>query len=96
MKAQKRLILTIVTVLGVLLAFVAPIAAQASITEITGTEVCHMFSPINPGTWTFPDGNVHVRGMVFLCRDESSDPRETGNIEVVMDANWDANMLGHL
>jgi len=94
MKPQKRLILTIVTVLGVLLAFAAPIAAQASITEITGTEVCHMFNPINPGTWTFPDGNVHVRGMVFLCRDESSDPRETGNIEVVMDANWDSNMLG--
>jgi hypothetical protein len=49
MKAQKRLILTIVTVLGVLLAFAAPIAAQASITEITGTEVPYVNPIIRHG-----------------------------------------------
>ncbi len=91
MKTQKRLILTIVTTLGVLLAFAAPLAAQASVTEDTGTEVC---TTTNEGIWTFPDGNVHVRGMESQCRGESSDPRNTGNNTVVMNANWDANGLG--
>ncbi len=94
MKTQKRLILTIVTVLGVLLVSAAPIAAQASITEFTGTEVCNIDNPINPGILTFPDGNLHVRGLVFLCRDESSDPRGTGYNTIVMNANVDANGLG--
>ncbi len=91
MNTQKRLILTIVTTLGVLLAFAAPIAAQASVTEFTGTEVCN---PIDPGITTFHDGNVHIRGMVLLCRETSSDPRATGENTVVMNANWDANGLG--
>ncbi len=94
MNTQKRLILTIVTTLGVLLAFAAPIAAQASVTEFTGEDFCNSSNPINPGIWTFPDGNVHVRGRVFMCREESSDPRNTGNNELVMNANWDSNMLG--
>lgn len=91
MKTQKRLILTILTVLGALLAFAAPIAAQASVSEITGTESCF---PTDPGTWTFPDGNAHVRGMVLQCRDQSSDPRGTGDNTVVLNANWDSNSLG--
>ncbi len=91
MRTQKRLILTIVTTLGVLLAFAAPIAAQASVTEITGTEDC---TTTNEGIWTFHDGNVHIRGMVLLCRETSSDPRATGKNTVVMNANWDANGFG--
>ncbi len=91
MKTQKRLILTIVTVLGVLLVFAAPIAAQATVTEFTETESCF---PINPGTWTFPDGNIHVRGMVLQCTDTASDPRVSGTNAVVLNANWDANSLG--
>ncbi len=93
MKTQKRLILTIVTTLGVLLAFAAPIAAQASVTEFTGIEVC---TTTNEGIWTFPDGNVHVRGMESQCREESSDPRNTGTNRVVVNANWDSNGLGRI
>ncbi len=91
MKTQRRLILTILTVLGALLAFATPIAAQASVTEIAGTESCVTTAP---GTWAFPNGNIHIRGMTLQCRDESADPRGTGNIDVVLNANWDSNMLG--
>lgn len=91
MKTQKRLILTILTVVGLFLAFAAPIAAQASVTEIAGTESCF---PSDVGIWTFPAGNVHVRGMVLLCREESSDPRGTGDNTVVLNANWDSGSLG--
>ena len=45
MKTQKRLVLTILTVLGALLAFAAPVAAQASVTEIAGTESCVTTAP---------------------------------------------------
>lgn len=92
MKTQKRLILTILVSLAALLLYVAPIAAQATVTKITETESC---IPTNPGTtWTFPDGNIHIRGMVLQCEDVASDPRVTGSNTVMMNANWDTNSLG--
>ncbi len=92
MKTQKRLVLISLLTLAALLVVAAPVAARAAVTRFTQTESC---TPTNPGTWTtLPSGRIMVRGMVMDCREDSSDPRETGNNIVTMNANWDSQGLG--
>ncbi len=91
MKKQNRLIVIGLVALAALLLFVVPVAAQATLSEFAETESC---LPTNPGTWTFPDGNIHVRGMVLQCTDTASDPRVSGSNTILLNANWDANALG--
>ena len=48
------------------------------------------------GSWTFPDNQIHIRGMVQLLREEcpGSDYRSNGNNAVGLNANWDTDMTG--
>jgi hypothetical protein len=48
------------------------------------------------GTWTYPGGNMHVRGMVGQYQQSmpDSDPRCSGLNTVVTNANWDAYGAG--
>jgi len=91
MKTQKWLIVTVLVSLAALLLSVAPAGAQAEVTEFTQWESC---TTTNAGTWTFPDGNMHVRGMILLCAETASDPRVAGSNTVVVNANWGADGLG--
>ncbi len=93
MKTLRRIFAIGIVALAALLLFAVPAAAAAIVTEFTETEVCPV-APSNPGTLTFPDGNVHVRGMVFVCTDTASDSRLSGTNTIVINANWDAQMLG--
>src|SRR3990172_4255505 len=84
-------ILAILSVMAALLLGVAPVAA-ADKEEFTCTET--FVGILNPGTWSFPDDNVHIRGMVELLREEAPDPRIVGSNTVVVNANWHSNWTG--
>jgi hypothetical protein len=49
---------------------------------------------LNPGTWSYPDGNIHIRGMVQLFRETADDPRNIGYNTVVLNANWQSDWTG--
>lgn len=93
MRTSARTIAAGIVLLAAFLLLVIPVAAGAVVTDFTETELCPP-NPANPGIWTFPDGNVQVRGMVWQCTDTASDPRLSGSNTIVMNANWDAQMLG--
>ncbi len=46
------------------------------------------------GTWSYPDGNIHIRGMVELFRNTGPDPRITGYNTVTVSANWQSDYTG--
>ena len=75
----------ILFVMALLLGGIAP-AAAAEKTEYQCTET--LVAILDPGTWSFPDGNLHIRGMVQLFREEAPDPRTVGNNTVVVNTNW--------
>ncbi|UCH60846.1 MAG: hypothetical protein JSV61_05020 [Anaerolineales bacterium] len=81
----------ILTLMAVLLVGIVPaMAAEKTVFSCVdgGTEL------LNPGVWTFPDGNVHVRGMVLRTRNNASDPRDQGYNTIVMNANWGKDGAG--
>lgn len=63
--------------------------ALVSLTEVTGTSLCHQTSP---GTWhgAFVLGSAAERlsGMTQECTMEASDPRLAGDVENVVDCNY--------
>jgi len=78
--------------MGILLA--AGLAlAQATVTLYTATEAPGAI--IDPGTVTFPDGNMHLRGAERYYTRVGSDPRVSGGtLTGVTNANLDKNMSG--
>ncbi len=88
-KSFKILILT----LGLCLLFVPmTVSAKTTVKYCEGTEA--LIQTLNPGAWSFPDGNIHVRGMVNQYREQINCPEINGTNIVVMNANWDANFSG--
>ncbi|HSF80557.1 MAG TPA: hypothetical protein VLA49_04965 [Anaerolineales bacterium] len=85
MKKKYVRISAILVVMAVLLVGIAPVTA-AEKTEFPCTE--ETIALLDPGTMSFPDGNVHIRGMVILAREEAPDPRDQGYNTVVVNANW--------
>lgn len=81
----------ILVVMAVLLIGVAPVTA-AEKTEFTCTET--FVAILDPGSWAFPGGNIHIRGMVQLLREEAPDPRSVGDNTVVVNANWRSDGTG--
>jgi len=48
-----------------------------------------------PGVWTFPGGNIHIRGMVqYYMVTGASDDRMTGINRLTANMNWDSSMTG--
>jgi len=84
--------LVILAVIGALLMVPGLVGAKATRYYLTGTETLDHI--VDPGTWTFPDGNIHVRGFVQLYEDDCSDPRVSGWNTVVVNADWDVNWAG--
>ena len=53
-----------------------------------------LIETLDPGTWTYPGGKIHIRGMVQLFRETSPDPRNIGYNTVVVNANWNSDFHG--
>ena len=75
----------ILTVLAVALLGVVPVTA-ADKTEFQCTET--FIGILDPGTWSFPDSNIHIRGMVQLLNEDAPDPRVVGENTVEINANF--------
>jgi hypothetical protein len=81
----------ILIVMAVLLSGFAPVMT-AEKTEFQCTET--FVAILDPGTWSFPDGNIHIRGMVELFHEDAPDPRVVGDNTVVVNANWRPDWTG--
>ena len=95
MRARKSVLLSVSVALMIvaLLATPGPAMAKATKTEVVGTSTT--IGMIDPGVWTtLPSGNVKVRDMILVFREEMSDPRASGTNTVVMNANWDSDETG--
>jgi len=94
MKQHKALVLIVVALIALSLLPVQAVSAKATFTACEGD-----FIPgemLDPGIWTYPGGNTHVRGMVGQYQQDmpTSDPRCNGLNTVVTNANWDAYGVG--
>lgn len=92
MKRQKRMILAILALIVALALVTGSVAAKATKTEFAGTT--SFGEVIDPGVWTFPGGNVHIRGVVQTAYLVADDPRVTGTETVFGNANLDAFSAG--
>lgn len=92
---MKKRVLVLIAVMAALLLVAGPVAAKATMTEFTGTETPRPI-PVDPGTVTFPGGNIHIRGLVAVDDEVSDDPRMTGEATVYANANLDADGFGRL
>ena len=79
---------------GLIVALVLPmnVAATGNVLVCTGEEYRIAF--IDPGTWTYMDDRIKVRGMMMQYEEVASCGQASGVNTVVMNANWDANMTG--
>ncbi len=75
-----------------LLAVPAVASAKATVKHCIGTEI--LLELLDPGVWTFPNGNIHVRGMTSLYEEVMDCPEVSGINTVIMNANWDENYAG--
>ena len=87
MKTLVRLNLVIALCLAAFLPFAAAVQAKAIVYYFTGSESC---VPTSMGAWTYPDGNIHIRGMIFDCTEKSDSPFMAGRNTVVLNANLKA------
>jgi hypothetical protein len=92
MKRRKHLASVVLALIAALLVATGPAAAEATVTEYTGTST--LLGIDDWGTWTFPDGNIHVRGCVHVYYDDTTDDRLTGLIYPAVNADWDATGVG--
>lgn len=85
-----RLSIFLITVVALLLAVTPAIAANKVEFQCTPT-YSHL---LNIGDWTYPDGNIHIRGMVQSEHSVAPDPRCVGDNTIVINANWHADGTG--
>lgn len=84
---KKRILLSSVLVMFVLVAVTVPVSANAVKTAFTGISVV-AGPPISFGECTYPGGNVHCRGMILVTLDTISDPRLSGVETIVANYNF--------
>jgi hypothetical protein len=94
MKGKRQLIFVIVAFIAAFALVTGSVAAKATRTEYIGINT--RLPPLDMGTWTYPGGNVHMRGMVIQIYQEATDPRCTGLKTGIANANWDENMTGRV
>ena len=92
MRQQKALAVVVVSLIALSLLPVQAVSAQAAFIPCGGTLT--FSQPMESGTYTYPDGNIHARGMVNVYDQEMSDERCTGWNTVTANANWDAYGVG--
>jgi hypothetical protein len=91
---MKKILFPIILVMLVALILGVTPALAGEKTTVKCTET--FVELLDPGAWTFPDGNAHVRGYVLLMRYEATDPRLTGYNTIVMNANFGKDGSGPL
>jgi hypothetical protein len=79
-------------VVAAVLLVVLPAYAKAEKTEFSGSWSLETY--INPGVCTYPDGNVHCRGVILQAEIDVSDPRVSGVETVVANYNLQPGPLG--
>lgn len=89
---MKRPILVAVAVLIAGLALMTS-TAEAQATRIAFTEES-LCTTTSMGTWTFPDGNIHIRGLTQVCDHPASIPQLDGTDCMVVNFNLDATGSG--
>ena len=79
---------------GLIVALVLPmnVAATGNVLVCTGEE--YMIAFIDPGTWTFIDDRIKVRGMMMQYEEVASCGQASGVNTVVMNANWNSSEVG--
>ena len=92
MRRQRLFVSVILILIAVLLVAPVSVSARAVRTECTGWEIPTAI--LDPGVWTNPGGNIHVRGMVMQYQEVSDCPQLAGINTVTMNANWNANYAG--
>jgi len=89
MRTHARIVLIVAIGVAAFLPSAATVHAQATVTEFTGTEgPCAV---VYPGTWTYPDGNIHIRGLILSCTETSDTPLYGGQNTIFLDANLRAD-----
>jgi hypothetical protein len=92
MKRRSLTFLAAIAILMILAMLTSPVSARSEITKSTCIET--YLETLDPGTVRFPDGNIHMRGLVNTYREESPDPRNVGFNTVTVNANWHADGTG--
>jgi len=93
MNSKKIKTIVFVTVIGLALIIAGSASAEASDTRFEcGPEGPAMTT--DPGTWSFPDGNIHIRGMKQFSRVDCPDSRQVGTNYITVNANWDQSYHG--
>ena len=92
MNTKKLSLITLVAIFAIALLIVGSAAAKASESTFTCTD--EVYETTDPGSWSFPDGNIHIRGMKQTAHSVCGDPRVTGHNSITVNANWDADFTG--
>ena len=92
MNTKKMFLAALIGVIAVALLIVGSAAARSS--ESTFNCPVGTYGTTNPGSWSFPDGNIHIRGMEQVARSDCEDSRVVGYNYITVNANWDANFTG--
>lgn len=92
MNRRKTFVWVIVTLIVILGLSAGPVMAEPTKSDLTGTSI--LVEIPDWGIWTFPGGNVHVRGLVQEQAQEATDPRLSGINTTVINGNWDCNYSG--
>jgi len=91
-KMKRKAITTTMTILflasTIMALFPSSVKAKEKVTTFTGTETFGYF--LDPGTWTYPEGKVYMRGAIAVDYENCTDLRFNGTCIVVANANWDA------
>jgi hypothetical protein len=88
---KRHMLWVILVLIAALLLMTGLAGATATRIEFTGTETCTQTSA---GEVTFPDGNIHIRGMTEECQGVGSIPQVTGTDYVVVNLNLDSSGSG--
>ena len=91
MKRNTYWLVAILIVMALLLAGIVP-ASAAQKTQFTCEET--LLEITDWGVWTYPDGNIHFRGMVFILYEWASDSRVIGTNYATQNANWGPDETG--
>jgi hypothetical protein len=92
MGRKSRLVVVMLTLIIVLLAIAGSAGAQSRATEYHATSTFLGYGDM--GEWTYPGGNIHVRGLVRYHQIEADDPRAEGLERNVVNVNWNAEGVG--
>jgi hypothetical protein len=95
MKNRKSTIIAAITIVISLALVIAGSAAAKAVDTRFECGPDMPYETTDPGEWSFPDGNIHIRGMQQVGRvDNCPDSRQVGYNYITVNANWDEDYTG--